>query len=29
MDGKDIKFLGFPYRDNNRNFGFLIYLEGV
>ena len=29
MDGKEVKFLGFPYRDNNRNFGFLIYLEGV
>ena len=28
-DGKKIKFSGFPYRDNGRNFGFLIYLEGV
>jgi len=28
-DGKNIKFSGFPYRDNGRNFGFLIYLEGV
>ena len=26
-DGKGIKFSGFPYRDGNRNFGFLIYLE--
>lgn len=28
-DGKLIKFSGFPYRDNGRNFGFLVYLEGV
>jgi len=28
-DGKRIKFSGFPYRDNGRNFGFLVYLEGV
>jgi PAS domain S-box-containing protein len=28
-EGKEIKFSGFPYRDNDRNFGFLIYLEGV
>ena len=28
-EGETIKFSGFPYRDNNRNFGFLIYLEGV
>jgi len=28
-EGENIKFSGFPYRDNNRNFGFLIYLEGV
>ena len=27
-DGKKIKYTGFPYRDNDRNFGFLIYLEG-
>ena len=26
-DGGEIKFSGFPYRDNDRNFGFLIYLE--
>ena len=26
-EGEAIKFSGFPYRDNNRNFGFLIYLE--
>lgn len=29
-DGKDIKFLGFPYRDNNdKNYGFLIFIEGA
>ena len=28
-DGRDIKFLGFPYRDNDKNYGFLIYIEGV
>lgn len=28
-EGKDIKFSGYPYRDNDKNFGFLIYLEGV
>lgn len=27
-EGKRIKYTGFPYRDNDRNFGFLIYLEG-
>jgi len=27
-EGKKIKYTGFPYRDNNKNFGFLIYLEG-
>tara|TARA_B100001059_G_C17827203_1_gene582149 strand:+ start:2152 stop:2706 length:555 start_codon:yes stop_codon:yes gene_type:complete len=27
-DGKKIKYTGFPYRDSDRNFGFLIYLEG-
>lgn len=27
-EGKKIKYTGFPYRDNDRNFGFLIYLEG-
>ena len=27
-EGKRVKFTGFPYRDNDRNFGFLIYLEG-
>lgn len=26
-EGNKIKFSGFPYRDNDRNFGFLIYLE--
>lgn len=28
-DGKNVKFSGYPYRDNDKNFGFLIYLEGV
>ena len=28
-EGKNIKFSGYPYRDNDKNFGFLIYLEGV
>jgi len=27
-EGNKIKYTGFPYRDNDRNFGFLIYLEG-
>lgn len=27
-EGKKIKYTGFPYRDSDRNFGFLIYLEG-
>ena len=27
-EGKKIKYTGFPYRDNDKNFGFLIYLEG-
>ena len=27
-EGKKLKYTGFPYRDNDRNFGFLIYLEG-
>ncbi len=27
-EGKSIKYTGFPYRDNGKNFGFLIYLEG-
>lgn len=27
-DGKVIYFSGFPYRDNNKNYGFLIYLKG-
>lgn len=26
-DGRQVRFLGFPYRDGNRNFGFLIYIE--
>ncbi len=27
-EGKKINYTGFPYRDNDKNFGFLIYLEG-
>jgi PAS domain S-box-containing protein len=27
-DGKVIYFSGFPYRDNDKNYGFLIYLKG-
>lgn len=27
-DGQKIMFLGFPYRDNDKNYGFLIYLKG-
>ncbi len=26
-EGKSLKFLGFPYRGDNKNYGFLIYLE--
>jgi len=26
-DGKSLKFLGFPYRGDSKNYGFLIYLE--
>jgi hypothetical protein len=26
-DGKSLKFLGFPYRGDIKNYGFLIYLE--
>jgi len=26
--GEKIKYVGFPYRENEKNFGFLIYLEG-
>lgn len=28
-EGNNVKFSGYPYRDNDKNFGFLIYLEGV
>ena len=27
-DGNTVKFSGFPYRDNNKTYGFLIYLKG-
>jgi PAS domain S-box-containing protein len=27
-DGKRTVFLGFPYRDNDKNYGFLIYIKG-
>lgn len=27
-DGEVIHFSGFPYRDNDKNYGFLIYLKG-
>jgi hypothetical protein len=27
-EGEKIKYTGFPYRENDKNFGFLIYLEG-
>jgi len=28
MEGKKITFLGFPYRDGDKNYGFLIYIKG-
>jgi len=28
MEGKKIIFLGFPYRDGDKNYGFLIYIKG-